>query len=134
MFAESAIKGVRVPSTLREIDAYTFFGCKDLEVVELSEGLEVIEAGAFAESGIRSIVLPASTMIVCGAAFGGCEQLRSVRLNEELKVLGAEDEYGGTVHEGEVFIESALESIAIPSTVEIVGRGNFNGCKKLKRI
>lgn len=58
VFAHSGIESVEIPSTLKVIDAYTFFRCKQLKKVEFSEGLEEIGAGAFAESGIENAVLP----------------------------------------------------------------------------
>ena len=121
VFAESGIRGIRIPSTLRKIEVQTFYGCKDLEIVELSEGLEVIGAGAFAESGIESVVLPQSTRAICGGAFAFCEHLRSVSLNEGLEVLGKEEEYRDILHCGCVFIDSALNSIVVPSTVKVAG-------------
>ena len=49
---------MKIPSTLKVIDAHTFFRCKQLKKAEFSEGLEEIGIGAFAESGIENAVLP----------------------------------------------------------------------------
>ena len=87
-FSESGIESIRIPSTLKVIEAITFYQCKNLKTVEFSEGLERIEFGAFVQSGIRSIVLPTSTRAVCAQAFGWCKQLRTVRLNEGWKCWG----------------------------------------------
>ena len=57
-FACSEIKSVRIPSTLKIIEAYTFAGCNSLKTVELSEGLEKIGVGAFTESAIENAGLP----------------------------------------------------------------------------
>ena len=58
VFAKSGIEHIKIPSTLKIIDAYTFFGCKKLKKVEFSEGLEKIGVCVFAESGIENAVLP----------------------------------------------------------------------------
>ena len=95
VFAGSGIERIKISSTLKVIQAYTFFKCKSLKTVEFSEGLEKIGVAAFRESGIENIVLPVSTKAVGPQAFEGCEQLRSVRLNEGLKTLGAKEQCGG---------------------------------------
>ena len=97
-FSDSGIESVRIPSTLRAIEACTFADCKKLKSMELSEGLAEIGPAAFAESGLESIVLPASTRIVYAEAFTSCEQLRSVRLNEGLEALGKKWNKIGRAH------------------------------------
>lgn len=58
VFANSGIENVRIPSTLKVVEAATFFGCTSLKGVEFSEDLEVIGAAAFAKCPIESVVLP----------------------------------------------------------------------------
>ena len=69
MFAESGIENIKIPSTLKTIEAGTFHGCKQLRNVEFSEGLEKIGAGAFFKSGIETVVLPSSVKTISGSAF-----------------------------------------------------------------
>ena len=47
VFAGSGIESIRIPSTLKVIEAVTFCGCMSLKSVEFSEGLEKIGVGAF---------------------------------------------------------------------------------------
>ena len=95
VFARSGIERIKISSTLKVIQAYTFLKCKNLKTVEFSEGLEKIGVAAFKESGIETIAFPASTKAVGPQAFEGCEQLRSIWLNEGLKTLGAKEQCGG---------------------------------------
>ena len=90
VFAESGIENLKLPSTLKTIEANTFYKCEQLRSVEFSEGLEKIGAKAFSESGVESVVLPSSMKIINGFAFAECKYLHNVRLNEGLAVLGAE--------------------------------------------
>lgn len=133
-FSKSGIESAKTPSSLKEIKACAFAGCKSLTKVEFAEGLERIGFTAFGLSGVEDIVLPASTRIVGAQAFAACKQLRTVRLNEGLEVLGAEENFLGKTYSGSVFQESAVESIAIPSTLRVVGQDNFRGCARLRLI
>ena len=60
VFARSWLESIRIPSTLRAVEAGTFFHCVNLRRVELPEGLERIGAAAFQGSGVEEVVLPAS--------------------------------------------------------------------------
>ena len=102
--------------------------------MEFSEGLEKIDANAFSKSGLECVDLPSSTRRICGYAFFGCEQLRSVRLNEGLKTLGGMGGYATSKCRGNVFEYSALESIVIPSTLEVLEEYTFSGCYKLASV
>ena len=87
-FATCSIESVRIPSTLKVIEASTFSCCKNLKSIEFSEGLERIGIASFAGSCIESVILPASTKIIGAQAFAACTQLRAVRLNEDWRCWG----------------------------------------------
>ena len=95
VFNCSGIESIRILSTLKTIDAYTFAECNNLKAVEFSEGLEKIEVCAFLGSNIESISLPSSTRVICGSTFAFCENLRIVRLNEGLVKLGTKERFRG---------------------------------------
>ena len=133
VFCRSGIEGVRVPSTLKTIEAGTFADCQNLKSVEFAEGLEKIGPRAFAKSGIESVALPQSIRIVCGYAFYECRQLRSAWLNEGLEELGTKEHWYSDTFVGGVFSGSAPESVGIPPKLTVVGPNNFN-CFGLNKI
>ena len=47
VFRETAIENIRLPSTLKRLEANTFSGCKSLELAEISEGMEQIGRQCF---------------------------------------------------------------------------------------
>ena len=89
----------------------------DLRCVELSEGLEKIDTGAFVYSGVEDIVLPASTRVVCAQAFRWCKRLRRVALNVGLKAFGTSGPFQGSQDRAEAFMEAMLKNITPPSTL-----------------
>ena len=49
-------------------------------------------------------------------------------------MLGAEEKFDGKAYKGEVFRDSTLRSIAIPSTLKVIERRAFEGCRNLKKV
>lgn len=129
VFAGSGLESARIPSTVRGLEASTFFQCVHLRRVELAEGLERVGACAFQGSGVEEIVLPASVRTVGGWAFAGCRRLRSVRLNVGLEALGVGQELLGQTYRGSVFAECALENLSIPATLRALDSDVFKGCR-----
>ena len=127
-FYESGLESVRIPSALKTIEGWTFFNCKNLKHVEFPEGLEKIDAAAFSGSGIERVDLPSSTRRIGAEAFMECKRLRDVRLNEGLETLGEVERFEGWKRNGNVFSRSALESVVIPSTLEVLEKDTFFGC------
>lgn len=56
-------------------------------------------------------------------AFKECSYLKSAQLNEGLKELG-----------GSAFTSSAIESIALPSTLKKIEAETFSFCENLKSV
>ena len=104
VFHNRSMERVVFPSTMRGIDGFAFYGCKQLkevilpenvayiynsaffnckglEKVQLPSGIEVIDAYAFQNcENLKSIVLPERLKRVIQQAFGGCKNLRSIEL------------------------------------------------------
>jgi hypothetical protein len=114
-----------VDPAVKEIDLIAFMGCRQLIKVELNEGLESIDGGAFLLCGsLMSINIPATVKKIGNAAFFGCSQLISVELNEGLEEI-----------EDHAFHRcSSLWHIRIPVTVHYIAREAFMGCSSLVAI
>ena len=68
-FSSSSVADIRLPSTLKRLEAETFCCCKNLRSVEIPNGVEHIGKRCFALSGIEEIALPSSLKEVCDDAF-----------------------------------------------------------------
>ena len=125
---------MRLPPALKVVEEHTFGECGKLRTVEFPAGLEKICVGAFVKSGIENLVLPAALRTIAQGAFYKCEGLRAVKLNEGLEVLGT-NEYSkyGDMYCG-VFQRSAVEEVALPSTLKKIEYSAFEECKNLKNI
>ena len=82
-FSSSSVADIRLPSTLKRLEAKTFCCCKNLRSVEIPNGVEHIGERCFALSGIEEIALPSSLKEIGEGAFSGCDRLRVVRVEED---------------------------------------------------
>jgi hypothetical protein len=116
---------VKVDPSVREIRSLAFCNCSQLRNVELNEGVERIEYGAFFDcTSLTSIRIPSTVKQIGKMAFHGCNQLTNVELNEGLERI---DKWA--FHRCK-----SLTSIIIPSTVKVIGKDAFSGCSQLRNV
>ena len=81
-FYGSAIESIRLPSTLKKLEAEMFSGCTDLRSINIPSGVEHIEENCFKNSGIEEITLPGTIKEINEYAFWLCRSLRTVWVEE----------------------------------------------------
>ena len=96
-------------------------GDKNAETIEIPEEIdgikvEIIGSEAFADNtNVKSVVIPKNIVKIENNAFYGCTSLSDVTFNEGLKELGRS-----------VFSNTAIETITIPSSLEVVEDNQFS--------
>ena len=160
----TTITSVTVPKTVKTIGVAAFSNCENLENINLSEGLEVIEDLAFSfcpkltsltlpetvttigesiisECGITEINIPASVESVSENAFDYCSSLEDVFVDDAngyyYSVDGAFCQYS-TDDEGDALIfypyASPNEEFTVPESVTKMRELVFNECANLKTL
>ena len=81
-FAESQIRRISLPDSLKIIERFAFANCPKLETVYFSENsnLCVIEMNAFLMSSIKYFSAPKSTIIIKSGAFKNCNNFNAIEL------------------------------------------------------
>ena len=94
-------------------------------MVELPEGLQEIEMGAFRGCCSLAIInFPSTLTVISSMAFYRCTKLAEVTLPEGLLEIGES-----------AFAEcDSLATIKIPSTVKLIPRDAFRWCKKIVEV
>ena len=96
-------------------------GDKNAETIEIPEEIdgikvEIIGSEAFADNtNVKSVVIPKNIVKIEDNAFYGCTSLSDVTFNEGLKELGTS-----------VFSNTAIETITIPSSLEVVADNQYS--------
>lgn len=155
---------VEIPSGIKEIPEKIFLDCEYITKVIIPEGVEVIGEYAFFRcNNIESIVLPSSLRFIGEAVFlldSNREKVEimgySLNVRSSLESVTASGFYGVTkekdnfwnmttikliVPEGVKKLHSQaffgckwIESVELPSSLEVIGWEAFAGCENLKTI
>ena len=124
-FSYSNLKSITLPKSITIVDNFAFNGCKNLQHIDINEGVKSIGNDSFAGcNSLEEISIPSSVVDIGQDAFNGCIGLKRITLSEGLKTIG---------YRAFSFCES-LESITIPNSVVEVESKAFESCHNLKEI
>lgn len=118
------LKSVIIPNTVKSIGREAFQECFKLNSVTIPNSVEKIDDHAFEScSALRSIDIPNSVKEIGDHAFQ-CSGLKSIQFPNTMTEFGT---YicSGCMH---------LESVVLPTNLQMILNGAFNHCKNLKSI
>ena len=140
---------IEIPASVETIEAAAFKGCSKLATVTFEKGsqLKTIGGGysnssdyygAFSDCPITSIEIPASVETIEAAAFKGCLALAKITFEKGInlkKISGGYSENRNTdgyfYGHGAFAKCTALTSIEIPASVEVIEPEAFRSCSAL---
>lgn len=161
---DSNLRSVSIASTVTRIGAQAFAWTKELEAIDLPDGLKSIGELAFEGAGLKAIRIPASVETIEGDAslgpglFTECKNLESIDVdvrnkkfrsvdgvlfegNTLLRYPAAKAESTYVVPDGTVQIAceafenaSALTSLSVPASVRKIESFAFSGCTSLQNV
>ena len=123
--ADTSIREVKIPGSVREIGSNAFAYCANLESVEIAEGLEVIREWAFTGCPkLKRVKLPSTLRLIESYAFPECTGLEEIVLSDCLCQIG-----------NQAFSRcNGLKRVSIPASLVKVGEQAFAYCKGLERV
>ena len=115
---------VTLSERTKYIGSSAFYGCSNLETLNLPNPVSNIGQGAFALcSKLSSFTLSQNMINIPANLFWGCESLTTIELPTELVTIG----------DG-AFARTGLTSVMLPDTVTDIGKNAFGGCKNLSSV
>ena len=109
-FNDCAIQYINIPESVKEIGAFAFHECEQLNQVNLHAGLTKINEAAFSKcSKLCEIDLPEGLTFLGELAFSGCYSLRQMILPNSLQQIGVN-----------TFAGCKLSVLRIPEKLEFV--------------
>jgi len=146
-FENCYILGAILPNTVKTIGKNAFKGSALTNIV-LSDGLEVIDEGAFSDCfNLTNIVIPDSVTLIGENSFSFCSALKDVKLSKHLVIIGSGafssclslknielPDYLKILSDNVFYNCKNLTDITIPASVKSIGDQIFSGCSSLESI
>lgn len=125
--AKRSIKKIVIPSFVKFIDPFAFYGCTMLQYVTFSDNaqLESIGKDAFVECPIKKISIPPHVNKIGKSCFYRCRKLASIEFNDNSDCL---------LIKNHAFEQTGLESFSIPLYMTEIGQDIFTNCLHIKIV
>lgn len=124
-FWNCKMTSISIPTSVTQIGARAFYGCKGLTYVEIPSSVTSISAGMFEKcSSMTSVSIPSSVTVIGEDAFWDCYALQSVNIPFSVTTI-MKAAFSNCIE---------LKSVIIPSSVTTVGPYAFYGCSKLQSV
>ena len=116
-----ALKDISWGNEITNIGDHAFYGCRSLTQITFPNNLKNIGVCAFSYTGLVSVKIPQEVEVIRTSSFSQNDALTEVVFGSGLKIIGATAFYQC----------GSLQSIQIPSNIEIICEGAFSGCSNL---
>ena len=115
---------VELAERTKSIGSSAFYGCTNLESIDLPKPVSSIGQGAFALcTKLTSFSLSQNMTNIPANLFWGCESLTEIEFPTGLLTIGAG-----------AFARTGLTSVLLPDSVTEIGNNAFGGCKGLATV
>ena len=128
------IKSIKIPSTIKEIEDYSFYGCTELEEISLPASIKKIGNRAFYNCySLKSINIPAQVKLIDDMAFAYCG-LESITVDPDNQFYDSRENCNAVIETSSRALVIGSASTVIPTGVTEIASGAFSGNHKLKSI
>ncbi|MCR5540852.1 MAG: leucine-rich repeat protein [Ruminococcus sp.] len=149
-FCGYTITSITIPDTVYSIGADAFYGCSNLQKVDMSKNIKNIGSYAFAHChSLESITLPEGLQSIDESAFYDCDSLKSIEIPASLMNIGeyafsncdklenvtfAERTYSLNIDKCAFWECKSLKELDLPDKIIHIGEYAFSNCDSLKRL
>lgn len=121
-FYDKSLQTIKIPDSVKIINAHAFSRCFLLREVEIPDGVENIYDGTFTDcTRLQSVKMPKDAISIGEWAFSGCSSLERINIQNGMK----------SIKKGAFCGCENLQNIEIPNSVTSIDGGAFNYCLKL---
>ena len=136
---DSKVTSITLPSALKSIGAYTFYGCTGLTSVNIPNSVDSIGAYTFYGcTGLTSVNIPNSVTFIGYGAFYGCSSLTRVNISDLTawcKITFEAWDGNPLSYANHLFLNGhEIKDLVIPNSVDSIGAYTFYGCTGLTSV
>ncbi len=114
-----------IPEAVKKIGAYTFYGCEELNTVEIPNSVTQIGDRAFGScKGLTEVTIPNSVTEIGEYLFFNCFNLASVELSNSIT----------TISWGMFESCTSLAAVKLPESITVISNRAFDNCSSLSSI
>ncbi len=125
VFAETKIKSIKLPATLKEIPNATFRGTAITEIV-IPASVTKLQGSVFQNcTKLAKVVFEGESIHELSGSFQNCVSLKSVKFPRNLTGFMSYDMFSGC---------TLLSEVVLPENLTTLPSSTFNGCKNLKSV
>ena len=126
-------KNTVIPNNVKCIGEGAFGGITEFSI-NIPNGVEVLENGAFYKcAGLTSVNI-SSTVKEIGVAFYGCTSLSLINVASDNPVYDSRDNCNAIIRKSDNTLVLGCKNTVIPNNVKWIGAGAFSGCTGLTSI
>lgn len=127
----SGLTSITIGNSVTSIGNSAFSRCSGLTSITIGNSVTSIGNYAFNScSGLTSLTIPANVKTVGGNAFQSCSGLTSLTIEEGVEKLGESNFVNYTFQA----CANISGEVIIPSTINYIANGTFDGCKKIEKF
>ncbi len=125
LFAQTAIKSVRLPNTMTEIPNGAF-ACTSITEIVIPASVKEVQGSAFRDcKNLAKVVFEGNQIDAVHGCFQRCTKLQSVVFPQTVKDRMSYDMFSGC---------TALTGVTLPKNLKVLPERFFSGCKKLTSV
>ncbi len=154
-FLVTDVESVTLPNTIKYLDRSSFFNATHLKSLNIPENVTDIGWGALSNcTSLEGLHISKNVIAIGEGAFSDCPVLKSISVDKDNTRYDSRDNCNAIIETatntllvGTTTIPSGveiigrgafegtnIETITIPNTVKVIGRGAFDHCYQLKEI
>ena len=130
VYVPSTLKTVTLLNSLSDVPAYAFYGCSGLETINGLTDISSVGNYAFAYSGIKNINISSEITELGVGALQGCASLQAITVDDGNEYFA---DYDGCLYDKDLekllCVPAAKTTIDFPSTVKVISESAFVNSK-----
>lgn len=122
---QDAPEYLKIPSSVKKIEAVAFQDCLGLKHLEIEEGLDTIASGVFKRSTLVEFNIPASVRRIESSAFQYCDSLQSISIHPDNPFYDSRNDCNAIIVTASDSLIIGCRNTVIPENVRVIGERAF---------